>query len=169
MVWNSINAFLTILAPVHSSTTFTTTTPIPNTKVIEVQDRAEMTQESDKIASASGLIQLAGSRPLFPEEIRTRVSTGARLVRFEICLSFLFATIRRQSPLYLTESWQERYMRGFCYSVLTLFFGLWGIPWGLIWTPRAIWVNLTGGVDETEKAMKWIEGFTGPELTGKPH
>jgi hypothetical protein len=128
-----------------------------------------MIQDTDKISPASRLIHLAGSRPLFPEEIRTCVSAGARLVRFEICVSFLFATIRRQSPLYLTESWQERYLRGFCYSVLTLCFGLWGVPWGLIWTPRAIWVNLTGGVDETEKAMKWIEGSTGPEFAGQQH
>jgi hypothetical protein len=118
-----------------------------------------MTPNSDQLPSGSRLIHLAGSRPRFPEEIRSCVTAGARLVRFEICVSFLFVTIRRQSPLYLTESWQERYLRGFCYSVLTVFLGLWGVPWGLIWTPRAIWVNLTGGVDETEKAMHFIEGF----------
>ena|SRR5579872_576389 len=114
-------------------------------------------QSPNQASQASKLIHLAGSRPLFAEEIRSRVMAGARLVRFEICLSFLFATIRRQSPLYLTESWQDRYLRGFCYSVLALFFGLWGVPWGLIWTPRAIWINLTGGVDETEKALAAIE------------
>jgi hypothetical protein len=123
-----------------------------------------MLQDSDKKSSASRLIRLAASRPLFPEEIRTHVSAGARLVRFEICVSFVFATVRRQSPLYLTDSWQERYLRGFCYSVLALFLGIWGVPWGLIWTPWAIWVNLTGGVDETENAMKWIEGIDGPEV-----
>jgi hypothetical protein len=112
---------------------------------------------SNQASHASKLIHLAGSRLLFPEEIRSRVLAGARLVRFEICLSFLFVTIRRQSPLYLTESWQDRYLRGFCYSVLALVLGLWGVPWGLIWTPRAIWVNLTGGVDETEKALDSIE------------
>jgi hypothetical protein len=109
------------------------------------------------LRSSSQLIHFAGSIPRFPEEIRACVVAGSRLVRFEICISVLFVTIRRQSPIYLTDSWQDRYLRGFCYSVLALVLGLWGVPWGLIWTPRAIWVNLTGGVDETDKVLSWIE------------
>ena len=95
------------------------------------------------------------------------MEVGARLVRFEFCLSFLFVTIRRQSPLYLTESWQDRYLRGLGYSVLALLLGPWGVPWGLIWTPWAIWVNLTGGVDETESALAWIEARE-PSKTAQP-
>ena len=111
-------------------------------------------QNVDQKQSASQLLSLAGSRPLFPEEVRTRVQSGARLVRFEYCVSFLFATVRRQSPLYLTQSWQERYLRGLGYSLMAFLLGPWGIPWGLIWTLWAIWVNLTGGVDETEVTLE---------------
>jgi hypothetical protein len=107
---------------------------------------------------ASGLIPLAGPRPLFPDEIRTRVEAGARLVRFEFCLSALLFTIRRQSAIYLTTSWQERYLRGLRYSLVALFLGPWGVPWGLIWTPWAVWVNLTGGVDETKALLAWLDG-----------
>jgi hypothetical protein len=114
-------------------------------------------QNSDQTPPGSDLILLAGSRPRFPEEVRSRVVAGARLVRFEFCLSILFVTIRRQSPLYLTESWQDRYLHGLGYSVLTLLFGPWGVPWGLIWTPWSVWVNLTGGVDETEAVLAWIK------------
>lgn len=123
-----------------------------------------MLRDSGQISNGSKLIHLPGSRPRFPEEIRAAVVAGARLVRFEICLSFLFITIRRQSPLYLTESWQDRYLRGFCYSILALVFGLWGVPWGLFWTSRAIWVNLTGGGDETEQALVWFESLDKPEI-----
>jgi hypothetical protein len=123
-----------------------------------------MMQKPTQITPSPKLIHLAGSPPRFPEEIRSSVVAGARLVRFEICVSLLVVTIRRQSPLYLTESWQERYIRGFCYSVLALILGPWGVPWGLIWTPRAIWMNLTGGVDETEKALARIEGLDEPAI-----
>jgi hypothetical protein len=102
----------------------------------------------------SKLIVLAGSPPLLPEELRSRVEEGARLVRFEFCISFLFVTLRRQSPLYLTDSWQDRYLRGLVYSSLAILLGPWGVPWGLIWTPWAIWVNLSGGIDETEEMME---------------
>jgi hypothetical protein len=111
---------------------------------------------------ASDLIPLVGSRQLFPEEIRTRVAAGARLVRFEFCLSALLFTARRQSGIYLTTSWQERYLRGLRYSLVALFLGPWGVPWGLIWTPWAVWVNLTGGVDETEAVLAWLDGRENP-------
>ena len=106
---------------------------------------------------ATELLDFRGSRPLFPEELRTRVAAGARCVRFEFCLSLLFFTVRRQSPVYLTDSWQQRYLYGVWYSLLTLLLGLWGIPWGLLWTPRAVWVNLTGGADCTHEIFTWLE------------
>jgi hypothetical protein len=120
-------------------------------------------QNVDQKQSASQLVSLAGSRSLFPEEVRSRVQSGARLVRFEFCVSFLFATVRRQSPLYLTGSWQDRYLRGLAYSLVALFLGPWGVPWGLIWTLWAIWVNLTGGVDETEETLEKLTPPFPPE------
>lgn len=86
---------------------------------------------------------------MFAEELRTRIAAGARCVRFEFCFSLLFVTVRRQSAVYLTNSWQERYLRGLGYSALALLLGPWGVPWGILWTPWAMWVNTTGGVDCT--------------------
>lgn len=110
-------------------------------------------QTVDHTLCDTGLISLAGSRPLLPDEVRARVAAGARLVRFEFCFSLLVFTVRRQSPVYLTESWQERYLRGLGYSALALLLGPWAVPWGPIGTAWAVWVNLTGGVDETEAVL----------------
>lgn len=132
-------------------------------------DRKEL-QTTDQMTVSSNLLNLGGGRALFPEEIRTRVAAGARLVRFEFCLSALFFTVRRQSPVYLTESWQDRYLRGIWYSLTALVLGPWGVPWGLIWTPWAVWVNLTGGVDETEAVLAWLDarekGDSNPPISG---
>jgi hypothetical protein len=119
-------------------------------------------QTSDQSPSSQELMVLGGSRPLFPEEIRTRVAAGARLVRFEFCFSLILFTIRRQSPIYLTESWQGRYLRGLGYSLLAIMLGPWGVPWGLIYTPWAVWVNLTGGVDETDALLAQLSDPTRP-------
>jgi hypothetical protein len=119
-------------------------------------------QTSDQSPSGQELTALGGSRPLFPEEIRTRVAAGARLVRFEFCYSLILFTIRRQSPIYLTESWQGRYLRGLGYSLLAITLGPWGVPWGLIYTPWAVWVNLTGGVDETDALLAQLSDPTQP-------
>ena len=117
-----------------------------------------MSSEQTTRHSESGQewIRLGGSRPRLPEEIRTQVAAGARLVRFEFCISLLLFTIRRQSPVYLTESWQGRYLRGLGYSLLAIALGPWGVPWGLIYTPWAVWVNLTGGVDETDAVLEYL-------------
>ena len=107
--------------------------------------------------STSELLVFRGSRPLFAEELCRLVEAGARCVRFEFCFSLLFVTVRRQSPVYLTNSWQERYLRGLAYSFLALLLGPWGVPWGLLWTPWAIWVNTTGGADCTREVLASLE------------
>jgi hypothetical protein len=114
-------------------------------------------QTTDQSLPDSNSIALGGSRRLSADEVRARVSAGARLVRFEYCLSLLFFTLRRQSPVYLTESRLERYLRGLGYSALALLLGPWGVPWGLILTPWAVWVNLTGGIDETESLLAQLD------------
>lgn len=129
-----------------------------------------MSREQTTRHSESGQewIRLGGSRPLLPEQIRARVAAGARLVRFEFCVSLLLFTIRRQSPIYLTESWQGRYLRGLAYSLVAIALGLWGVPWGLIYTPWAVWVNLTGGVDETDAFFEQLPDTTRPAAGSIP-
>ncbi|AWM41041.1 hypothetical protein GobsT_03640 [Gemmata obscuriglobus] len=109
------------------------------------------------VPSSSDLLKLRGTRPLFAEELRTRIAAGSRCVRFEYCFSLLFVTVRRQSPVYLTGSWQVRYLRGLWFSLLALALGPWGVPWGLAWTLWSVWINTTGGVDCTTEIISVLE------------
>jgi hypothetical protein len=86
-------------------------------------------------------------------ELREYIGRGYRCVRFLRCTSIGFSTIERRSRVYLTENWQERYLRGLGYSVLSLALGPWGVPWGLWLTARSVWINLTGGEDVTEEIL----------------
>jgi len=114
-------------------------------------------QNSDQ-SSRLALVPLAGAGPLFADEILVRLRDGWRCVRFEWCISFGVATFRRQSAVYLTATWQERYIRGAGYSLLALLFGPWGVPWGLVRTAEAVWVNFTGGVDVTDEVVRQLGG-----------
>lgn len=100
-----------------------------------------------------------------PEQVRARLAEGWRAVRFEFCFSFLIATIRRQSPIHLTNSWQQRYIRGMGYSLISILLGPWGVPWGPIWTARSVWTNLTGGVDVTDALLEYFEEESSKSLT----
>jgi hypothetical protein len=108
-------------------------------------------------APLTGLLTLRGTRPLFAEELRTRIAAGARCVRFEYCFSLVFVTIRRQSPVYLTTSWQSRYLRGLWYSACALTLGPWGVPWGLVYSLWAVWVNLSGAADCTTEVLAELD------------
>jgi hypothetical protein len=103
------------------------------------------------------------------EEVRARVAAGARLVRFEICISAVVFTLRRQSAVYLTKSRRERFFRGLLYSLGSLLLGPWGVPWGILWTPWAVWVNLTGGIDETDAILTPREEPDNPSLPSGPN
>jgi hypothetical protein len=120
------------------------------------------------LRSSSDLHQLRGTRQLCDEELRARIAAGARCVRFEYCFSLLFFTVRRQSPVHLTDSWQQRYLWGLWYSVLALLLGLWGVPWGLLWVPWAIWVNITGGADCTDAILRWLDTPRGSVAQSTP-
>jgi hypothetical protein len=107
--------------------------------------------------SSPDLRELRGARPFYDAELRTRLTSGARCVRFEYCFSLILFTVRRQSPVYLTDSWQQRYLLGLWYSLLALVLGPWGVPWGLLWTPWAVWVNTTGGADCTDSIAQFLD------------
>lgn len=91
------------------------------------------------------------------EEVVRRLRAGWRAVRFLSCASFLVATVTRPSGVYLTQTWHSRYFLGLGYSAASLALGPWGIPWGPVWTLRAIWTNLTGGVDVTADVLARLE------------
>jgi hypothetical protein len=44
-------------------------------------------------------------------------------------------------------------MKGLPFSLLSLFLGWWGIPWGPIYTVQALWVNFSGGKDVTREIL----------------
>jgi hypothetical protein len=86
-------------------------------------------------------------------ELRAYRDRGWKCVRFEWVRSWGIATVVTQSRVYLTEAWQDRYLRGLLYSVLALALGPWGVPYGLWRTGEAIWTNLTGGRDVTDEVL----------------
>lgn len=72
-----------------------------------------------------------------------------RWVCYEICYSFVLATVVCRSRPVATHSWKQRLSYGIGYSLLALLLGPWGIPWGIFHTLRILWLNLSGGIDVT--------------------
>jgi hypothetical protein len=78
-------------------------------------------------------------------------------VHYEYCISVILLSIRIQSRIHHCISWPSRILLGVPYALLTLILGPWGLPWGLILTIRALWVNLSGGIVVPYPHPSWNE------------
>ncbi len=78
---------------------------------------------------------------------------GAKFVVFGYCMSFLIITLRRSSDVQFVREGESPLVKGLPYTLLSLFIGWWGFPWGLIYTPVVIIQNLSGGKDVTAAVM----------------
>jgi hypothetical protein len=79
------------------------------------------------------------------------VPEGGRMVVYEFCISLVFITLRRHSSIIHLRPGEHGIVKGLPYCLLSLLFGWWGLPWGVIYTPLTIFTNLRGGFDVTSR------------------
>src|SRR2546421_12982602 len=70
----------------------------------------------------------------------------ARDVVFAYCISCGVVTWVFWSRPHRIRSRRQALRRGLPYTLTSLVLGWWGLPWGAVLTPRAVWTNCTGGV-----------------------
>jgi hypothetical protein len=58
-------------------------------------------------------------------------------------------TLRCPTDIYLLWPEESGVARGLPYSIVSLLFGWWGIPMGIIYTPLTLFNNFSGGCDVT--------------------
>jgi hypothetical protein len=79
-----------------------------------------------------------------------RVQTG--IVRYMTVVSFLYVTVRTPTRIYFADDEPTGAGRGTA-TLLTLLLGWWGLPWGPIYTCKALYGNLRGGERNTVGAL----------------
>ena len=72
-----------------------------------------------------------------------RISLETELVRHHLVFSALILSCRMQTR-WIIKGKEPRLWNAFAASLYTLFYGWWGIPFGIIWTPVAVVKNLSG-------------------------
>ena len=100
---------------------------------------------------------ISGTEGLTGEEIADELSRGARFVVFQYCISLAIVTFRRNSGVHFIRAGRSAFFRGLPYTFVSLVLGWWGIPWGFIFTPVAIFTNLCGGKDVTQEVLASID------------
>lgn len=97
---------------------------------------------------------IRGTEGLSAEQIHTELSQGAKFVVFEYCISVIVITLRRSSEVHFVRPGQSTLADAMPYILLSLAFGWWGFPFGLIYTPWTIITNLQGGKDVTSQVFR---------------
>jgi hypothetical protein len=98
-------------------------------------------------------MQIIGIEGLTRTQVQLEVQQGARFVIYQYCISVIVMSFKRFSSIHFIRPGQSAVGRGLGWSVLSLFLGWWGIPWGPIWTIHSLWVNFSGGRDVTNEVL----------------
>jgi len=102
--------------------------------------------------------KIIGIEGITKQTLAQELQRGARFVAFQYVISALVVTFRRVSDIYYIPPGVSPLSKGWPFTLLTLAVGWLGFPWGFIYTPMAIYKNLSGGIDVTaEVAAELLE------------
>jgi hypothetical protein len=98
-------------------------------------------------------MKILGVEQMSQERLTFEIQHGARFVIFEYCVSIFVMSFKRPSPIYFLKGAETALGRRLGFSLISLLFGWWGIPWGPIWTIGSVFTNLRGGRDVTSQVL----------------
>jgi hypothetical protein len=93
---------------------------------------------------------------LSTDRLNDELRKGAKFVVFSYTISVIVITSRRTSDIYFVKADEASSKYSWKYSLLTLFFGWWGIPFGPIFSLVSFYKNFTGGKDVTPEVLSHI-------------
>lgn len=81
-------------------------------------------------------------------ELQTK---GYKLISYDYVISIIVLSFRLQAQIKIEDSSIiKRFLWGIPFTAISIVLGWWGLPWGLIYTPFAIFKNTLGGINVLE-------------------
>lgn len=104
-------------------------------------------------------MSIHGAEQLTGHQLLDMLENGGRVVSFSYCVSVLILTFKRSTDLYLVRPGESAFVKSLPWTLLTLALGWWGFPFGLLFTPWALFENLAGGQDHTAAVLADLRGY----------
>jgi len=101
-------------------------------------------------------MKIVGVEGMTADALSTEVQRGGKFVYFTYCVSIVILTFKQPSSIYFVRADESGIVKGLGFTLISLFFGWWGIPWGPIYTIQSLYNNLNGGYDVTYDVMREI-------------
>lgn len=98
-------------------------------------------------------MKIVGIEGMTGDELQAELRQGGKFVVFQYCISIIILTFKRPSNIYFVKAGESDVGKGLVFSIISLLFGWWGIPWGPIYTVQALVTNFRGGKDVTQDVL----------------
>jgi len=95
---------------------------------------------------------------LSAEDLQREADKGARFIYYPFIVSLLVITFKRTSGVYLVRANENPVSKGLPFTLVSAFFGWWGVPFGPKYTLASIRTNMKGGKDVTDEVMATVAG-----------
>jgi hypothetical protein len=103
--------------------------------------------------SSSTSLKIVGTEGHTPDSLRQEVDRGAKFVIYSYNFSLVVLSFKQPSNIYFVRGGESRVVKGLPFTLISLVFGWWGIPWGIIYTVQSLHQNLSGGKDVTREMI----------------
>jgi hypothetical protein len=103
---------------------------------------------------------IKGIKGMTIAQIQDEVDNGGKFVTYSYCISFIAISFRKSSGIYFIRSHENSVIKGAPFTLVSLLFGWWGIPWGVIYTFASLYTNINGGKNITHAAMHYLHQTT---------
>jgi len=99
------------------------------------------------------MTKIIGLENMTVDQINLELQRGGKFVIFQYCISVFIMTFKRPSDIYFIKVDDGTIGKSIGFSVLTFFFGWWGIPWGPIYSISSLYNNFSGGKNVTQEVL----------------
>ena len=98
-------------------------------------------------------MKIKGLENITNHELSMEIQNGGKFVIFQYCISVVILTFKRPSDIYFIRAGEKGSKQGLPFTLISIFLGWWGIPWGPIYTIQSLHTNLSGGKDVTQPVL----------------
>jgi hypothetical protein len=99
------------------------------------------------------MLRINGLEGMTVEQVNKEIANGAKFVIFIYCFSLIILSFKRSSDIYFIKANESSLLKRLPFIFISLFFGWWGIPWGIIYTIQCLFTNLRGAKDMTAQVI----------------
>lgn len=89
-------------------------------------------------------------------QLQKEIRRGGKFVIYLWVVSLAIVTFKRPSKIFYIPPGKSAIVSGLPYTLCSVLFGWWGIPWGILYTFQAIIENTSGGKDVTSEMLSVI-------------